>query len=33
MMGGGALIGVLVIVLLMVGIAAGVKYLSSAPRV
>lgn len=29
MMGGGALIGALVIVLLVVGIAAGVKYLRS----
>ena len=30
MMGGGAVIGILVVVLLMVGIAVGVKYLLSS---
>lgn len=29
MMGGGAVIGILIVVLLIVGIAAGVKYLRS----
>jgi hypothetical protein len=29
MMGGGAVVGILIVVLLIVGIAAGVKYLRS----
>jgi len=32
MMGGGAVIGILIIVLLIVAIAAGVKYLHSGPQ-
>lgn len=32
MMGGGAVIGILIVVLLIVGIAAGVKYLRSGPQ-
>lgn len=31
-MGGGAVIGILIIVLLVVAIAAGVKYLRSGPQ-
>ncbi len=32
MMGGGAVIGILIVVLLVVAIAAGVKYLRSGPQ-